>query len=297
LKKYWANHDLNIISGEYYDVKKENEYIDQRTLGQSLQGLDQMRKLPPSTKYSEGNTYNIVNHEISNQERFMAASSVRDRGKNRSKGATIDARVRKECEDKYDRDEERKLNRVSYKRWEKIIDRGFHIVNNTRFADEGAGGEAGLQAGNTTEFNRTYHPHPSRPATVWDRFKVDAPRENVSRADDFVGEVPSFFKSATGPVEEGKDEYPRHSHKPSTAVVVNNSDNGGIRASTAALGTGREPSQLSHRHGNNNHMKHNLPSINISGTIKHQDVTYKEPISGHGGQGVSIVPVRTGGFM
>mgnify|MGYP003388417474 CR=1 FL=1 len=75
-----------------------------------------------STKYAEGNTYNILTTEVINEDRLLQKP---DRALNRFKGsATKIAAAQAVGDSRAEVEASRRMNRISYDRWEKTIDRG-----------------------------------------------------------------------------------------------------------------------------------------------------------------------------
>jgi hypothetical protein len=46
-KKFNQTHDFDLVKGEYFDEKKEEKFLDQRSLLNSVQGSNWYQKLPP----------------------------------------------------------------------------------------------------------------------------------------------------------------------------------------------------------------------------------------------------------
>ncbi len=122
-----------------------------------LKGLAQESRLPPTTKYSEGNSYNILNHEILDETKFKIAMKSMFQAANRQTSSAILAKQKQEGELRVDINEQRKMNRVSYKRWEQEIDRGYNFINTT---------------------NELHVPKAARPATVWSKVHTSNPPQN-----------------------------------------------------------------------------------------------------------------------
>ena len=61
-----------------------------------LKGLAQESRLPPTTKYSEGNSYNILNHEILDETKFKIAMKSMFQAANRQTSSAILAKQKQE---------------------------------------------------------------------------------------------------------------------------------------------------------------------------------------------------------
>jgi len=157
VKKYWKTHDYDIIKGEFCDPNKEANFLHTREIVSQVQGKSQLARLPPSVLFSDGNTYNILSHEVIDQQRLNTSNELIIREQNRCKGLEIQAKQQEVGQKIYDRNEERRMNRIKFNRWEKQIDRGYDVIKNN---------------------NEVYEPVPSRPPTVWDRVQAPTPKNN-----------------------------------------------------------------------------------------------------------------------
>ena len=157
LKKYWKTHDYDIIKGIFLEPDKEAHFLQTREVISQVQGMSQLARLPPSVLFSDGNTYNILSHKVIDQQRLNTSSELLIREQNRCKGLQIQAKQQEVGKIIYDRNEERKMNRIKFNRWEKQIDRDYDIIKNN---------------------NEVYEPVPTRPASVWDRVQAPTPSNN-----------------------------------------------------------------------------------------------------------------------
>lgn len=157
IKKYWKTHDYDIIKGEFCDPNKEANFLQTRDVVSQVQGKSQLARLPPSVLFSDGNTYNILNHEVIDQKRLNTSNELLIREQNRCKGLQIQAKQQEVGQKIYDRNEERRMNRIKFNRWEKQIERGYDFIKNN---------------------NEVYEPVPTRPPSVWDRVQAPTPNNN-----------------------------------------------------------------------------------------------------------------------
>jgi len=149
VKKYWETHQFDVLRCEYYADEAEERYVEEREAKKLLHGQEQWNRKPPSEKNSQGNSYNILNHEVRDAEKMRIAMSTQDRAKNRlEKFQGLPTMQVERGIKQYDLEDARRMNRISFKRWEAQIDRGYDFVNTT-----------------LTNVN----PLPTRPATVWSR--------------------------------------------------------------------------------------------------------------------------------
>jgi len=169
LQKYWDTHTYDPIKVKYYDVEKEKTYHQQRSILEAVQGSSLAQKIPPSMLYSEGNSYNILNHSIYDDQKLKATRTVQDQALNRMKVLQVESRIKDEREMKAEEDDHKKLNKVSYKRWENQIDRGYNMVTNIPDSVSGA----------------YTQPLPTRPTSMWSRLNSTSSDNQVASRQSF----------------------------------------------------------------------------------------------------------------
>jgi hypothetical protein len=132
VERYWAKHDFDPVIGEYYNDQKEEEFRAKQKTVSSTWGLAQQSRLPEGYARSEGKAYDILTLETKDENKLRLALS-RDIKKNnrlqKFKGAP--QRLVQDGIKEYDRQENMRLNRVNYKRFEEEIDRGYDFVFTT----------------------------------------------------------------------------------------------------------------------------------------------------------------------
>jgi hypothetical protein len=136
-KKYWKTHDFDVVNCQYYDQKKEDQFVGKRDEEAKTHGLDQVKKLP-ITVQNEGLMYNPVNMKIEDAKRLYERD-LREKNKKARYEVKYDyeTNVRKECLAELDRREEMSLNKVSGLRFREETQRGFDILTNNKL--DGAG--------------------------------------------------------------------------------------------------------------------------------------------------------------
>jgi len=164
LQKYWDTHNYDPIKVKYYDAEKEKTYHKQHAILETVQGSSLAQKIPPSMLYSEGNSYNILNHSIYDDHKLKATRTVQDQALNRMKVLQVESRIKDERELKAEEAEKQKLNKVSFKRWENQIDRGYNMVTNIPDSISGA-------------FTQ---PLPTRPTSMWTRLNSTSNNNNAT---------------------------------------------------------------------------------------------------------------------
>lgn len=308
IKKYWSTHNYDPIKGEYYDEVMQNTYNEQRKILETVQGKAQSLRIPPSILYSDGMSYNILSHEVLDEERMGAFSTTNRRSFNRCKGREIQMKQREAGNLQYEIAQEKQRNRISFKRWETEVDRGYNPFNNTL---------------------EVHLPRPQRPATVWSRvhhtgsvggttkFAEDNAvnvHQNIDNANSShaTDAAPKTFRNLAGDVNSGPASSP--SPIPSSIPLNNrleaNRDHAVVTGHGAMSSRGNNDNfssrgkpgvgnSSSSRSGNGRAMTAmpsiRVPSLDLSLTEQPQRITYVEPIAGPPGLAVSMV--RTGGGL
>lgn len=156
LKKYWESHKYDPIRCKDYDVAKEREHTTQQRKRIEETMMMKASRIPQAVKDSEGNAYNVINHiQYDTSKPVRAPGAVDEERKlNRMKKRyEIDKRLREEGQLLSTFAEKASISRVSYKRWEQQLDRGFDTVKNNIITQQAM-------------------PLPPRPATMWSRLQT-----------------------------------------------------------------------------------------------------------------------------
>jgi len=152
IDRYWKGRDMNPVLQTYYKDDKEEKYQQQREALSRLHGGAKSRRLPLSIRYSEGASYDIVNHtEGDDPEKLKTALTMQIRTQNRQKKAKIEAELKDRGEALYGIMDARKLSRVSYARYSAQLERGYDPLK-VELSAPLAGAV----------------PRPSRPMTSWE---------------------------------------------------------------------------------------------------------------------------------
>ena len=133
LERYWAKHDFDPVIGEYYDDKKEEDFRAARHALTKTWGEAQAARLPASYAESEGKAYDILTLTTKDEDKLRKAlkKDIKKNNRlNKFKGLTH-KQVEKGKAD-YDRAVEKRMNRVSYKRFEEDIERGYDFVTTVK---------------------------------------------------------------------------------------------------------------------------------------------------------------------
>lgn len=133
-KKYWDTHNYDPVTASYYDKAKEKEYLRMRAKLEKDFGKNANEWLPQTTKHSEGNLYNIVNHGIKHTERFKARVD-RDtrRVQSKERASRFEQQQGREREEQARKQSLRSFNRLSPKRNATNRGRGFDLITNQSF--------------------------------------------------------------------------------------------------------------------------------------------------------------------
>jgi len=154
VKKYWDTHKFDIIRQEHYDDAAESGEREREFQASRVHGLAQAAKLPRSMRYSEGRSYDILNHEVKDDELIKISLKRGIQEHNRlTKFKDVPRQQVEAGKVDYDRWEQRHMQRVSYKRWEEQIERGYDFVH-------------------TNLLDPTHKPLPASAPKVWDRLRA-----------------------------------------------------------------------------------------------------------------------------
>lgn len=136
-KKYWKTHDFDPVNCRFYDEKKEEKFCNERAEMAKTHGQDEVKKLP-ITVQNEGLMYNPVNMKIEDSQRLYE-KDLREKNKKARFEVRYDfeQNVRKEGMAEMERDQQRKINKISGLRFKEETSRGFDILTNDKL--QGAG--------------------------------------------------------------------------------------------------------------------------------------------------------------
>jgi hypothetical protein len=223
--------------------------------------------------YAEGNTYNILSQEITHSDHFNTVQNeTLNRSLNKYKAREIfQETVTQNTHQNEQKDEERKINRISFQRWERGMDRGYDPVTNQKLSSS------------------TLLPLTRRPATVWEKLHVspannapvpgthrggqDLSQNHGNNLDWEMGGVdsdtvaPSSSKNPQGGILAASKSLaqfpptPSSNHdflsKSSSTPLLRPMDDGGNQLSSRAQTAGTSSSRQKH---------HQIPSLDLSRT-------------------------------
>jgi len=130
VKKYWDTHKFDIIRQEHYDDAKEYSERERELQASLVHGQAQVAKLPTSFKYAEGRSYDILNHEVKDADLIKISLKKGTQEMNRlTKFKDVPRQQLEAGKHEYDKWQERHMQRVSFKRWEEQLDRGYDFVH------------------------------------------------------------------------------------------------------------------------------------------------------------------------
>lgn len=282
LKKYWDNHDYDMIKGKFYSPEKQKLYEHHLETIKSVQGTAQMERLPPSLKYSDGNSYNVLTHDVYDEEKLNSTLTVTNRSLNRIKKLQKEAEQKARGEGEAKVKEELHMNRIKFQRWEQQVDRGYNFITNQVVHEVPA-------------------PLPSRPATMWARLTThsenyhdDLAGHNVSQSvDTGLGKRGPFAGTQQLPGGQAGTVVP-------SARVRNLSGSGPMYVSTSLPAmnpdSARAPASTRKNMETSQIRSSKIPSLDLSKAEFAESVSYQEPSKG-APPGLAIPIVRTGGLL
>mmetsp|Transcript_25796 Transcript_25796/g.43497 ORF Transcript_25796/g.43497 Transcript_25796/m.43497 type:complete len:468 (-) Transcript_25796:208-1611(-) len=282
-KEYTRTRIYDPIKVQSYDPQKEQRWQTQHQEEKVRNRNRQEAAIPKSTKYAEGNTYNILTTEVINADRLMQKP---DRALNRYKGSATKIEAAKVVGDQRATVEDaRRLNRISYDRWEKTIDRGFDFV---------FGGPVELQ------------PVPKPRPSIWTRLHTDAPLPSSASA---VPRPQSFRTKDLSNLHPSGEERLSQSQSgqlglTSSSPLVsnrNNSDGSGMdvmsRSMSGRAALSHKNSALSHSNSARSTQRDStsrVPALNLN-ACPMSPVSYQVPKNSLPGEPIAMV--RTGGGL
>lgn len=127
--KYWKTHDYNIVTGEYYNQKKEEIYKNDKKEKDKAWGKDFVKKLPKKIQ-EQGMLYNPVNQEVLDSERLkIYEQKERNKKKKYEKRGDIEKYYYMKSQMDENRKENQSMNKKSYEEYKEIDNRGYDIIS------------------------------------------------------------------------------------------------------------------------------------------------------------------------
>lgn len=324
LTKYWETHDYDAIKGTYFSQEKEQIYQTQKQIIAEVQGKSQEARLPPSIAYSDGNSYDIIKHDIYDDSRLKANMTMEQRSLNRVKKREKEAEQKEKGEREHLEKEIQRINRIKFNRWETVIDRGYDPIKNEVSLDKPA-------------------PLPPRPVTMWGRLTSNSfaggEHHQATSASDTVGfneaktryrdKFPSLFSdpnagTLTSPIpsnnnfQDSQNDFNKFDEYLGLDRNITNRarnlsgsgqrpTNNHPSSSETARSTAREHASMISQLTTGRQQQYNhpplpqkigtaksVPSLDVGKVDYGEPVTYKVPEKAP--PGLSIPMVRTGGF-
>jgi hypothetical protein len=280
--KYWKTHDYDLVKARYFDSEKESTLKEQSETLKYAHGRAQEARLPPSLKYADGKSFNIITNDISDAEGLHASMTVTNRSVNRMNKMEKESVIKDERELRAALEEKLRMNKISFKNWETTIDRGYNVVTNEPVVSSPA-------------------PLPNRPATMWARLSMPANNNSLhdsinAQSQNFQinsNRLPSVNQSnnvnraeedssrSTSRVRNLSGQGSRYSS--STSDLHENTNAFNFSKPATALGTERSSTTKG------------VPSLNLAKTNYGEPVSYSEPPKG--APSLTIPIVRTGGGL
>lgn len=276
LKKYWETHDYDPIRGKYYDPIKEKKFRSQREMIKSIHGVSTKLNLPPSIKFSEGKMYNIINHNevadnfnSADEQEMKTSITTMNKSTKGFKTKETENRIRENGIRVRDLSESRKMNKISFKRWESEIDRGYDLIKNE-------------------VIKKPNLPIPKRPQTMWAKLSMgENDRSNLLQNPFDSDEILYRNVSSSRSMEKPRnlsfgDEY-ENTYAPNPQASFSE------RSSISKIDDQMSSSRII------NSERNKVPSLDLSKTNYGENVSYKEP-SEAVPKGLPVKMIRTGGF-
>lgn len=286
LKKFWETHDYDPVKGVYYSPEKEELYQQQKQILNEVYGKSKELTIPPSIQYAESSAYNIINHDVKDDFKLTIATTSDQRSINRKNRLTKELKMIEKGEEKKSNDDERHMKRISFKRWETEIDRGYNAIKNE-------------------VVKNPPNPIPTRPATMWERLTTDtlSNQNNVRDGQNgkFVNQFPS--RGVTAGVNSTTNSGRVRNLAGTSSVNDEPSQTknyGGGEKTYAQSARSEILSQWTDRSGNASTVikkpnSGSIPKLDLTKAETGESVFYQEPPKGP--PGLSVPIVRTGGNL
>lgn len=208
--------------------------------------------------YASGNSYNIINQEVTDELKLQVSDAVVDRNRNRLKSHEVSQKLSASATLKEEFDRERHQNRVSYQRWEKELDRGYDPIFRNDLTAEHINTVAAVPNNRLSTRKRAVPnqdvgppgrsleaPHVARPETVWDRIQRDDVN-NVTALFNATGNTQTLkcmaeaFKSSSQGGSSGRAPMARQTQNLHSARPLASSASS-VRTGSAVLSSRPEP--------------------------------------------------------
>lgn len=232
---------------------------------------------------AEGRSYNILNHSVYDDDHLKVVMNMSNRSLGRVKGLEMERKAKEDGDKEAQKKEELKMNRISFKRWERQVDRGYDPVKNVVYEESTS-------------------PFPLRPQTMWARLSTDShspenKKNNNPLRTSMFGDAPSLQTrnlsgSSFGASRPLSSTEALSSHRSSADNLQPPlSNRQGYQSARSNRG---ERSNRIDQLNTSVSSARGLLTLDLSKAEQPEKVVYKEPSSGSLGMNVPIV--RTGGL-
>ena len=135
--KFFAKNDLNPVTQVYYDSQKEETKTYDENEEALTHGMHSMDIYPPRMKYGPGMAFDIATHAVKDNELFQFLGQ-KDDEKRRGAYRAMDKRLLEQDykmgrESEKQRKQGRGVMRISTKRFDDKLDRGYDAISNKQF--------------------------------------------------------------------------------------------------------------------------------------------------------------------
>lgn len=137
-EEFRKRNDYNPVRGVFYDKQKEKAFrrLRQKFVDQHSQKEPQ---LPPSLLKADGQLFNVVNHEVLDEDGVKRKEAFDNRSLEvRKKKNEFETAIKERQNREYELTLSRKLNRVSHQRDAGVRARGYDPITNQNFSGVGA---------------------------------------------------------------------------------------------------------------------------------------------------------------
>jgi len=135
-EKFWATHDYNIMTQEFYDPDKEAQFQELKKNAEAEHTTRAFNKLPPSYQKGEGYVYSITNFSVQNPELYRTYEEKEKRAiDSKATRWHREAEIVEKAEERAAIETTRSSMRPSHNRYEENTSHGYDIITTKGYHD------------------------------------------------------------------------------------------------------------------------------------------------------------------
>lgn len=131
--KYTKTRTFDPVRITFVDEDRERAFVLEREREQQIHGKDRVLLLPPREQFAEGRLYNILNQQVINAEKLVAASERDRRALNKMQKSAFEAKMRVLGDETLTKETALCLNRYAHERNAQTYVHGYDPISNEAF--------------------------------------------------------------------------------------------------------------------------------------------------------------------